>query len=289
VALPHGHWVLVGFGSFGRAISGMMMGSDLSWTGIDQRAFPDEEDLIVGNGLSDEALLQAGIERAIGVVAGTGSDATNLAVVLSARRLKQGLYVVIRQNQIANRRLIDAARADMRFVQSQVMAQECLQFLTTQLLNKFLTLARDQPNDWAAEVCGGLHRLVGDVVPNNWSVTCTVSGLGLRRALVERPEPPLTIAHLLTDPDERDVRLNALALLLVRNGRDILMPDERTHIVAGDCILFAGESESEFLQRRLLNDNFAIDYVRTGVEPPRTWIGHLIERVQSGRSHEESK
>jgi Trk K+ transport system NAD-binding subunit len=240
--------------------------------------------LIVGNGLSDEALLQAGIERAVGVVAGTGSDATNLAVVLSARRLRQGLCVVIRQNQIANRRLIDAARADMRFVQSQVMAQECLQFLTTQLLNKFLTLARDQPNDWAADVCARLHQLFGELVPNNWSVTCTVSQLGLRRALIERPEPPLTIAHLRADPDERHECLKTIALLLVRNGRDILMPDEQTRIVAGDRILFAGEAEAEFLQRRLQNDNFAIDYVRTGVEPPRTWVGHLIERVQNGRS-----
>jgi Trk K+ transport system NAD-binding subunit len=280
VELPHGHWLLVGYGSFGRAISGMFMGSGLSSTGVDLRTFPGEEDLIVGNALNDEVLLQAGIERAIGIVAGTGSDATNLAVVLAARRLKPGVFVVIRQNQIANRRLIDAARAHMRFVQSHVMTQECLQFLTTQLLNTFLTLARDQPNDWAADVCRRMRDIVGDVVPNNWSVTCKGDRLGFQRALVERTQPALTIAHLLSDPDDREERLKAIALLLVRDGREILMPDENTPLALDDRILFAGEPEMEFLQRRLVNDNFAMDYVRTGVESPRTWVGRLIEHAQ---------
>jgi hypothetical protein len=30
------------------------------------------------------------------------------------------------------------------------------------------------------------------------------------------------------------------------------------------------------LQRRTLTDDGAIDYLRTGTEPPRTWLGRLL-------------
>ena len=44
----------------------------------------------------DEALYAAGIERAKGILVCSGSDATNLFVVLSARELNPGLRIVVR-------------------------------------------------------------------------------------------------------------------------------------------------------------------------------------------------
>ncbi|GAB4477359.1 MAG: hypothetical protein OHK0044_23740 [Burkholderiaceae bacterium] len=278
VEVPRGHWVLVGAGRFGRALAAALAASGLTCKAIDVDPAHCGDDDVVGTGLAEESLRRAGIDDAVGLVAGTDDDANNLAIVIAARRIKRRLFVVIRQNRVGHRALIDAAHANMRFVQAQLMANECVQLLTTPLLNRFLLLARGRSNVWAAGMCGRLRDLIGEVVPQTWAFACDPAALGMRRALIERPEPALTVGHLLVDPDDRRRRLSAVALLLLQQGRDIVLPDESIALRAGDRILFAGDEEAERLQWRLLGDDAAIDYVRTGKEPPRTWVGRWLAR-----------
>lgn len=278
IEVPRGHWVLAGYGRFGTALRDRLQQAGLTWKAIDLDPVRCGSDGVVGTGMAAEALQRAGIESACGLVAGTDSDVNNLAIVMAARRLRPKLFVVIRQNQVTNRRLIDAARSQMRFVQSEVMTHECLQLLTTPSLNRFLLRAREESNAWAVGVCGRIRDVAGNIVPYIWRVDCDSGRLGLRHALVEQREPELTIAHLLSDPDDRRARIPATALLLLRNGSDRLLPDEGTELKPGDRLLFAGAAGAEALQSRLLDDDVAIDYVRTGVERPRTWLGHWLQR-----------
>jgi Trk K+ transport system NAD-binding subunit len=277
IEAPRGCWVIAGYGRFGHSIASTLQAAGLSYKAIDIDPAHCGEKGIVGTALAEEVLRKAGIEDACGLVASTDVDANNLAIVNSARRLKRKLFVVIRQNQVGNRSLIEAARADMEFVQSVLMTNEIVQMLTTPLMNRFLMLARGQTNAWAVGVVGRLRDAVGDKVPYTWAIDCDLALLGARHALVEKPEPPLRLAHLLTDPDDRLHPLKATPLLMVSNGRDVLLPDEHTPLRAGDRILFAGEAGEEGLQRRTLADDGAIDYLRTGREPPRTWLGRLLE------------
>jgi hypothetical protein len=66
--------------------------------------------------------------------------------------------------------------------------------------------------------------------------------------------------------------------MLLRNGQDHLLPDEGTALKPGDRLLFAGAVDAEALQSRMLDDDVLIDYARTGVERPRTWLGHWLQR-----------
>lgn len=278
IEAPHGHWVLAGYGRFGRAIGAALTRAGMTWKPIDVDPARCAEDGIVGTGLAADALRGAGIETACAIVVSTDNDAHNLAIVTAARRLQPKLFVVIRQNKITNRSLIDAARPDMRFVQSRLMAHECVQLMTTPLLNRFLLLARTQGNAWAVGLCGRIHDVVGNHVPHTWTLVCDPRSLGIRRALKEQPEPVLKLVHLLCDPDDPRSKLAATPLLLLRDVRDIPLPDQDTPIEAGDRILFAGDADAEQRQSRLLGDDVAIDYVRTGRERPRTWLGRWLER-----------
>lgn len=279
IEAPRGHWVVAGYGRFGHCVAAALDAAGLTWKAIDIDPAHCGEAGIVGSGMAEDALRKAGIDEACGLIAGTDSDANNLAIVNTARRRKRRLFVVIRQNQVGNRSLIEAARADMEYVQSVLMTNECLQLLTTPLLNRFLMLARRQPNVWAVGVAGRIRDVVGEQVPSVWSIQCDVSLLGARHALVEQPEPPLTLASLLADPDDRRRRLPVVALMHVASGRAVLLPEEHAVLHAGDRILFAGEAGVEGLQRRTLVDDVAIDYLRTGHEPPRTWLGRLLART----------
>ena len=278
IEAPRGHWVLAGYGRFGHGIAAALDAAGQSWKAIDIDPAHCGEQGIVGSALAEEALRRAGIDQACGIVAGTDVDANNLAIITNARRLKRKLFTVIRQNAAGNRSLIEAARADMEFVQAALMTNECVQLLTTPLLNRFLLKARQQPNAWAMGVLGRLRDALGDAVPHTWALLCDPMLLGARYALVEQTEPPLTLAHLLADPDDRLQRLPAVPLLLLSKGRDLLLPDENTPLRAGDRILFAGGEGVEGLQRRTLSDDGAVHYLRTGREPVRTWLGRLLEQ-----------
>ncbi|MBI3155957.1 MAG: NAD-binding protein [Burkholderiales bacterium] len=276
IEAPRGHWVIAGYGRFGRSVARVLEAAGLSYRAIDLDAAHCGEDGILGSGLAKEAMVEAGIGEACGIVAATDVDANNLAIVNNARRLKPDLFVVVRQNLAGNRSLIEAARADMEFVQSVVMSNEIVQLLTTPLLNRFLMLARSRDDAWSVGVAARIRDRVGEEVPHSWTIDCDPSLLGARRAFQERPDPPLRLAHLLRDPDDPTRALNAMPLLLVSAGRDVLLPEEQTTLHAGDRILFAGEAGVEGLQRRTLGDDGAVDYLRTGIEPPRTWLGRLL-------------
>lgn len=276
--LPRGHWVIAGYGRFGHAVASALEQAGLTWKGIDVDPASCDEHAVVGNSLTEDALRRAGIEQACGLVACTDVDASNLAVVTAARRCQKKLFVVVRQNQVGNRAMIEAARADMEFVQAQLMTNEVLQEMTTPLLNRFLLLARGQPNAWAAGLITRLREVVGDVVPYIWGIRIAPELVGVAHAFGERPEPPLALSHLMVDPDQRRDKLPVVALMLTRGSRDILLPDVNTPLAKNDRVVFAGTQEIEGLQRRTLADDVAVDYLRTGREPPRTWLGRLLMR-----------
>ncbi len=277
--LPRGHWVIAGYGRFGHAIAEALAEAGLTWKAIDVDPAQCSDDGIVGNSVAEEALRRAGIEEACGLIACTDVDASNLAVVTAARRCHKKLFVVVRQNQVGNRALIEAAHANMEFVQAQLMTNEVLREMTTPLLNRFLLRARQQPNVWAAGLIARLREVIGDTVPYIWGVRIAPELIGVAHAFSERPEPPFALSHLMNDPDKRSVRLPVVALMLSRGGKDTLLPDVNMPLAKNDRIVFAGTQAIERLQRRTLADDVVIDYLRTGKEPPRTWLGRLLTRL----------
>ena len=141
LGIPAGPWVIVGFGCFGCAIARVLDARHIPWRAVDHRgagAIDDEQHQLVVDDDTDRALGGADIAHAAVVVAGTDNDAANLAITTLARRVSPKIYVVIRQNHVADSVLIHAARANMRFVQADIMVHECLQLIKVPLLATFL-------------------------------------------------------------------------------------------------------------------------------------------------------
>jgi len=107
--MPHaatdltGHYIICGYGRVGHEVAAGLHRRKHAVVAIDRQAAAfsgtDCAHTITGDAADDGALLDAGIARAHGLVAGTGSDTTNLAIVLSARALNAHLLVVARANQ----------------------------------------------------------------------------------------------------------------------------------------------------------------------------------------------
>lgn len=108
-----GHFIICGGGRFGREVAGEFTRSQASYAVVDLE--PDHCLLSGTPGLSfvqgdagdDQALREAGVERARGLVAALPEDNANLYVVLTARQLNPELVII---TQAAEQRSIDKLR-----------------------------------------------------------------------------------------------------------------------------------------------------------------------------------
>ncbi|MDO4906103.1 MAG: NAD-binding protein [Lautropia sp.] len=277
INLPKGAWVLVGYGRFGQAISAALDEKRVPWRAIDPDPHLAREARLLMADNSEDSLRAAGVVRASVLVAGTDNDSINLSITTIARRLNPNIFVIIRQNQSADRLLIDAARANLRFVQSQLIVRETLQTLKSPMLGDFITMIRQRGSTDASRVIEQILATVGNAAPRNWAFHCDPTQPGLFNAFFRNREgSALTIRQILSDPRHRSTHLGAVAVMLSRRGVNQLLPDPSTELRPGDKLLFLGLESARLLQRNFLEDPLAVDYVRTGIQHPRGWLFRRI-------------
>ncbi|HXI10231.1 MAG TPA: NAD-binding protein [Thermodesulfobacteriota bacterium] len=96
------HYIVCGFGRVGQNIAAELKRAGIRFVVIDvnqasiAKCVEEGYPYIQGNASEDEVLKEAGIMRAAGLVASTDSDAENVYVTLSAKALREDLYVVAR-------------------------------------------------------------------------------------------------------------------------------------------------------------------------------------------------
>ena len=100
-----GHHVVAGFGRVGRQTAEALRRLGHQVVVIDADAAAVAEAMaagflvVAGNATEDETLVEAGVERAAGLIAALGADAGNVFVTLSAKALNAALPIVARANE----------------------------------------------------------------------------------------------------------------------------------------------------------------------------------------------
>ncbi len=287
IGVPQGPWVLVGYGRFGHYIAQVLDERAIPWSAIDNRTLNSEPDHhVLANDNTDNALRDAKIESAAVVVGGTDNDAVNLAAITLARRRNPKIWTIIRQNHIADRVLIRAAKANLRFVQSEIMVHECLQLINEPMLGDFLKQMRKEGGLFASSTLEKIQSRVGNRAPHAWSFRCDLIQPGIFYALLQQ-QIPLTLKTLARDTDADDESHCALALMLVRGGIASMLPEEDTVLQAGDRVLFVGRRRAQTLQRRIVADPLAMEWLLTGAEPPRSAIFRWIRARKQRRANNQ--
>lgn len=248
-----GHWVLCGYGRFGKAVYQCLRQQGLEVVVIE--AEPDRTGLpggesVIGRGTEADTLIQARIETASGLVAGTDHDANNLSIVMTARELNEDLFVIIRQNQTANEELIRALEADMRMDPSEIIADRIQSLLATPLLNQFLKFALRESNEWSCELVSRLTALIGSQLPDVDEISITARIAGPVCELLNQGQV-LPLGQLLSHPDPK-LEISCLCLMIQRGKHHLLLPEAETPIEEGDRLLLCGRRSSMLAVRRNL-------------------------------------
>ena len=266
---PAGDWVICGYGRFGQAVARNLERQGVNLTVIDPDPnLPFTVSHIVGQGTEAEPLRRAGSETAAGIVAASDNDANNLSIAITAKEVNPKLFVVVRQNRVANQVLFDAYDADFTMVPSRIVARECLALITSPLLPYFLRLVRAWPEARAAELARQIEGLCGSRVPMVWGIRLNAADAPAVHKFLMMEQRTMSLGSLRHDPANRQESLPLLPLLMVRDGRDHELPGDEMMLRAGDAILFAGTRAAKAAQNLTLDNRNALDYVLTGHEAP---------------------
>ncbi|MCE5313785.1 MAG: cation:proton antiporter [Armatimonadota bacterium] len=112
------HYIVCGYGRMGRQIVEDFARAGVPYVVIEwnpeqlPKLMGSNTPFIEGKATEDEILIQAGIDRAKGVIAVTATDEENVYIVLSARGLNPGLYIVARSTRSENEAKLRRAGAD---------------------------------------------------------------------------------------------------------------------------------------------------------------------------------
>jgi len=111
------HVIICGFGRNGNQAAERLKAYKKPFVVIERNKeviekFEDEILFVEGDANEDEALIEAGIDRAQYLITAMPDDAANLFVVLSARQLNKNLFIISRASQFTSQKKLRLAGAD---------------------------------------------------------------------------------------------------------------------------------------------------------------------------------
>ena len=141
-----GHYILCGYGRVGRQVAAEFARDGVPFVVIDQdpeivEACAAEGHLaLLGEASDDGVLYEAGVRRAKGLVAAVDSDADNVFVVLSARKLNPKLHIVARASSDESAAKLEMAGAERTLSPYAVGGRRLASLATQPLIVDFLDI-----------------------------------------------------------------------------------------------------------------------------------------------------
>ena len=146
------HYILCGYGRIGRIISQELKASRIPLLVIDSN--PDskqgleQQDIpyIIDDATSEDVLIEAGIERAKGLISVVLSDADNLFITMTARGLNPGLFILARAEEEQSHKKLLRAGANRVVLPYLIGGQKMAHTITKPAVTDFLELTVHDKN-----------------------------------------------------------------------------------------------------------------------------------------------
>ena len=263
---PTGRWILCGYGRFGKAVQKILAfaGVEATIIELDPKRTHAPEDTILGRGTEAITLREGGVEQAVGIIAGTDDDANNLSIVMTARELNPGLFIVARQNRQENDALFEAANVDLVMQRSDIIARTIITRITKPLLAEFLQLL-PHDNEESSNVLASRISGASAQTAHTWTVIVTKPQAPALAVAVFKGSH-ITLGMILEDtPDAPNT--SCLPLLLKRDQEATMLPGLSTKLNHGDQILFSGTKAAEKRLSWVTGNTSALDDLVTSFQP----------------------
>ncbi len=146
------HYILCGYGRMGKFITQELKSRQIPLIIIDNN--PDSKEqfdhlevpYILDDATNEEVLIEAGIERAKGLVSLVSSDADNLFITMTARGLNPNLFILVRADEESTEKKLLRAGANRVVLPYLIGGQKMAQTIIRPTVTDFLELAIHDKN-----------------------------------------------------------------------------------------------------------------------------------------------
>jgi voltage-gated potassium channel len=213
------HYILCGFGRIGKIICKELKARDIPLVVIDNA--PESKELLEFEGVpyinddatNEDIIIEAGIERAKGLITVVASDADNLFITMTARGLNPNAFILARADLEQTEKKLLRAGADRVVLPYLIGGQKMAHFITRPAVSDFLEFAVENREM-------GLE--MGEVLVDERS---RLNGLNLIDSGIRQ---------------EMDIIIVAI---WKKDGSMAFNPSSQTCIQAGDTLIALGKSE----------------------------------------------
>jgi len=284
VVLPTGNWIICGYGRMGQWLYRHFVMNGIRPVIIDPQVSEVEGAAqVIPLHANRESLQQAGLENAVGVVAGTDNDHDNLSILMCVNSLNPEIFTIVRQNRHENQIAFNGANANLVLQSSLTTARRVLKHLISPQVQIFLDYLRDQGEDLCEQTVQRLRATIGDQRSHLWH--CVIRDQEAA-AITEylRAGNTLTLGQLRRDPHQLDSTIAGLPFTIRRHGESMMLPADSETVMVGDDILFCGTEKGENMLLATMNNAYTLDYLISGQDKARGYLFRWLEQRGQHRS-----
>jgi len=212
------HYILCGYGRIGKIVSQELKPKGLPMLIIDKN--PEMKEVfehidipyIIDDATNEDVLIEAGIERAKGLISLVTSDADNLFITMTARGLNPDLFILVRSDEESTQKKLLRAGADRVVLPYLIGGQKMAQTILRPAVTDFLEFTTHSKN---------MDLILEEVPVGEGS---KLKGLTLIDSEIRK---------------EMDVIIVAIKK---SNGEMVFNPSSQTRIETGDTLIALGQT-----------------------------------------------
>jgi Trk K+ transport system NAD-binding subunit len=267
--LPSGHYIIYGYGRMGKALEKGLKKAGVSYTFIDARESSMGRSLSEQNELCredeiEDRLLNANIQKAALIIAGTRDDIINLAVIALAKKHNPDIYTISRENEMNGIHMFQAARVQRHYVLEQIIIDKTYNYLAMPLANTFIEILNRKDEAWGKALVDRIVSKMGE-----WPMLCEIeineaSAYAAYHKLLK--DLSITVGMLKRKREDYTLENRLIFLMILRNNEPIVLPDNEFEIKIGDKMLIVCEEESKEDLEYILENYYELNYVMYGKE-----------------------
>ncbi|WP_295421126.1 TrkA family potassium uptake protein [Sulfurovum sp.] len=267
--LPSGHYIIYGYGRMGKALEKGLKKAGVVYTFIDARESSLGRSLSETNELCredeiEEKLLNANIQKAALIIAGTRDDIINLAVITLAKKHNPDIYTISRENEMNGMHMFQSARVQRHYVLEQIIIDKTYNYLAMPLANTFIEILNRKDEAWGKALVERIVSKMGErpmlceIEINEASAYAAyhklLKGLSITAGMLKRKREDYTLENRL------------IFLMILRDNEPIILPENEYEIKIGDKMLIVCEEESKEDLEYILENYYELYYVMNGKE-----------------------
>ncbi|MDZ7790060.1 MAG: NAD-binding protein [Xanthomonadales bacterium] len=260
-----GTWLICGQDDFGLLLATLLREQAVTTRVIVEEGEEDDwpAGSVFGPSSQGDTLEQAGVADATGLVAAHASDAENLSTIMTALMINPDLLVIARENHLHNRQLFEEAGSHLTCSVSGIVASAIRPVLEAPMVPDFVKRMLEHDEDWNRRCLERIQTRIGDGRVQFWSSRVSEKRTPPLAEVIEAGQT-FTVGMITLDPRDRNEKMDALVLMIVRDDRGILLPDDEEPLALGDRILFCGTPHSAELIWAVAVDPDIVHYLQTG-------------------------